>query len=281
MRFHTYVPGRPLSDWIEDFWLYEDYLADHLHESILPSGTFELVFNLREDALRIYAPSNPAQYRAFKGAVISGPYAGAFMSDTVEERAILGVHFRPGGAFAMFGLPADDFKNRHVELRAVWGPMATALRDQLCALRDPADRFRLLEQALAVRLADAASGHPAVRAGLDTLVRSRGGAKVQDVADAVGLSRRRFVNVFAAEVGMTPKVFARIQRFQFALASVTRGAEPDWSQRALEWGYYDQSHLIRDFVQFCGLSPGDYLRRRRHVARAGIHAKRHHLPALR
>src|SRR4051812_7316272 len=67
MQFHSYVPGSPLREFVDDFWLYEDYAGEHLRERILPSGTFEVVFNLREDELRIYGPSDPAACRRFAG----------------------------------------------------------------------------------------------------------------------------------------------------------------------------------------------------------------------
>jgi hypothetical protein len=102
MLFRTYIPRTPLSEFIDDFWLYEDYEGRHLHERILPSGTFEIVFNLREDELRIYGPSDQDECRRFAGTLISGPYAGSFMSDAAEEAGILGIHFKPGGAFARF-----------------------------------------------------------------------------------------------------------------------------------------------------------------------------------
>ena len=86
-------------------------------------------------------------------------------------------------------------------------------------------------------------------------------ARVRDVARRVGLSQRRFIQVFAAEVGMTPKLYSRVQRFQRARA-LARKTAPDWAGIAADCGYFDQSHLIRDFLAFSGLSPADYLRQR-------------------
>ncbi len=80
----SYRPGR-LSDFIEDFWLYDGYVAPHARELILPRGTFEVVFNLRDDELRIYDPRRFDRFRRFSGAIVSGPYAGCFASDAAEE----------------------------------------------------------------------------------------------------------------------------------------------------------------------------------------------------
>ena len=79
----------------------------------------------------------------------------------------------------------------------------------------------------------------------------------------MGLSHRRFIEVFSAEVGLTPKLYGRIQRFQRASASTQGQPLPDWSKIAAECGYFDQSHLIRDFMAFSGLSPAEFLRHSR------------------
>jgi transcriptional regulator GlxA family with amidase domain len=82
------------------------------------------------------------------------------------------------------------------------------------------------------------------------------------LASNVGLSRRRLIQVFAAEVGLTPKLFSRVVRFQRAREIVDHAATPNWAKLAVDCGYCDQSHLIRDFQEFSGLSPTDYLSQR-------------------
>jgi len=276
MLFRSYVPRAPLCEFVRDFWLYENYEGTHERELILPSGTFEMVFNLQEDELRIYSAAEPQYCRRFAGALVSGPYSGSFMSDAAEERAILGVHFRPGGAVAVLGMPICEFRNLHVDLRTIWGPAATTLRERLCASTEPSERFRLLELALMKRLRENSSGHGAVRVALDVLMRTHGQAKTRDIARAVELSQRRLIDLFSAEVGMTPKLFGRIRRFQHAIAQSRNTS--NWAQVAIECGYFDQSHLIRDFVAFTGVGPADYQRRQERLDRAGVHIKRHHLP---
>lgn len=278
MLFQSYVPGAPLCEYVEDFWQYQDYVGAHARERILPSGTFELVFNLHEDELRIYGPSPSDPCRRFTGAVISGPYAGAFTSDSAEEAAILGVHFRPGGAAAILGMPAHELCNAHVDLQAIWGQAAHAVREQLAALCDPMDRFRLVEQTLLEQLRAPVPRHGAVRLGLALLIRTHGRAKVRDISKAADVSRRRFIDLFAAEVGVTPKLFGRLQRFQFAVAAVRCSTKVDWAQLAVACGYFDQSHLVHEFQEFSGVSPSDFWRRQTRLACEGVHVKRHHLP---
>jgi AraC-like DNA-binding protein len=278
MLFRSYVPHGPLSEVIEDFWLYEDYDGEHPHETILPTGTFEIVFNLREDELRIYDVSDPGTCRRFSGAVISGPYAASFMSDAAEESSLLGVHFKPGGAFAVLGFPAGELASTHLDLETAWGPAAHTLRERLCALSEPAQRFRLLERFLLRRLFDGPDRHGAVGKGLAILMRTHGREKIRDIAQALDLSQRRFADLFAKEVGLTPKLFGRVRRFQNAVTALGHATKLDWAQFAVECGYFDQSHLIHEFVEFTGLCPTDYWRRRSQLHHAGVHVKRHHLP---
>jgi AraC-like DNA-binding protein len=278
MMFRSYVPSAPLCECVTDFWLYENYAGEHQRELILPSGTFEMVFNLQEDELRIYSPAEPQQCRRFAGALVSGPYSGSFMSDAAEERTILGVHFKPGGAPAILGIPASEFRDVHVDLRTIWGPAAGALRERLCALKEPTDRFDLLEQTLMQRLVTNPNGHGAVRVALDVLMRTHGQVKTRDIARAVDLSQRRFIELFSSEVGLTPRLFGRIRRFQHAVGQSQNATGTNWAQLAIDCGYFDQSHLIRDFLAFAGVSPNDYRRRQEQLDRAGVHTKRHHLP---
>jgi hypothetical protein len=83
---------------------------------------------------------------------------------------------------------------------------------------------------------------------------------------------------FALEVGLNPKRFNRIDRFQRVLEKVHRLPDPEWGQLAVEHGYFDQSHLIRDFLEFSGFSPADYLRRLKDLRDKGLHVKFNHLP---
>lgn len=148
-----------------------------------------------------------------------------------------------------------------MELEALWGRRAIALRERLCGATTSALRFRILEDALLSQLRHRPfRRHDAVPAALDYLVQARG--SIGSLAARVQLSHRRLIEVFAAEVGMTPKLFARVGRFQRAVVLARRIPSPDWGRLAIDCGYFDQSHLIRDFVAFSSLPPEEFLRHR-------------------
>ena len=278
MRFISHKPCAFLAGFVDNLWLYEGYEAEHSNERILPTGTIELVINLREDQLRIYDAEEPNRCSRFSGAIVSGAYGKGFISDSEEEAFIMGVHFKPGGAFPFLGLPAGDLADTHVDLEMLWGFSTNSLRMQLCEASTAAERFHLLEDALIGHLFRPLEHHSAVSTALEIFERQFD-VRVRDIARIVGLSERRFIQVFKAEVGVTPKLFSRVQRFQRARAIIHRQENaPDWAGIAVKCGYFDQSHLIRDFLEFSGLSPAAYLRQYNGFIDQHIHVKRYHLP---
>lgn len=278
MLFRSYEPIPPVSGFVESLWLYNGFESPQLKERILPSGTFELVFNLRDDELRIYKALQPDRCQRFSGAIIAGPYERFFSTDTAEEASVMGVHFRPGGAFPFLGLSADELVDTHVDLETIWGPGASEIRERLSATTSVVCRFELLQNWLLSRMVGPLEHHPAVSLALGGLYLDNSGAVVRKLARDAGLSDRRFIDVFRLEVGLTPKLFSRIQRFQRVLARVHNIPAPDWAQLALDHGYFDQSHMIRDFHAFSGFSPADYLRRLHDLRKKSLKVKFNHLP---
>lgn len=137
MLFRAHTPGPLLSGFIENIWSYEGYNSPHFKERIFPSGTFEIVFNLRNDELRIYKTTQSHSCERFAGAVVSGPYNGFFGTDAAEEAFVMGVHFKPGAAFPFLGPPAHEMADSHVNLDALWGRSTAEIREQLSAIASP------------------------------------------------------------------------------------------------------------------------------------------------
>lgn len=271
MDFTAYKPPWPLSGHIDQFWACSDR-PSHERERIVPSGTFEMVFNLVEDEFRIYTATNPTGYKRFSGAMVSGTYTGSFVIDPAQHRSIIGVHFKPGGAVPFLGIPAHEVADAHIDLASLWGPSAHELRERMATAKVTATRFRILQESLTRRLAGSAFRNDALLLVLGLLDDSE--VRVRDVARRVEMSPRRLIQNFSSEVGLTPKMFARIRRFQRVLDAVTAGTTPVWPDIAAQYGFYDQSHLIREFRAFSGLSPASY------YARGSDGVLKNHLPQI-
>ncbi|MHA3775628.1 DUF6597 domain-containing transcriptional factor [Verrucomicrobiota bacterium sgz303538] len=259
MRYLSIAPTPPLAQFVDRFW-YSSDAPLHQKVRIVPSGTMELVFNLNEDELGFSDAEQPGSCKSFSGAVFSGAYARPLFVHT--RKHVIGVHFKPGGAFRFLGIPASELADTHVDVQTLWGSTTQDLRERLCAAANPADRFRVLESALVARLENTLEEHRAVRAALDIFGRNAGEARTRDLAAHLGLSQRHFIKLFSNQIGVTPKQFSRVQRFQQALDLTRSSSTPDWADIAAACGYFDQSHLIHDFQTLSGLSPTELLRQR-------------------
>ena len=232
--------------------------------------------------------------------MLAGPRCEPLVIDTAPEARQLGVEFRPGGARPFLGLPVGELANRRVDLADLVGRAASGLREQLQEAGDEGAgdegagdegagdegvgdgargaeaRFRVVEEALLRWLGEgqATAPHPAVREAVRRLGGSphatspvipyatSPGARVARIAADVGLSPRRFTQVFQDAVGLTPKRYGRVRRFREVLRRVAGRRETDWAGLAAASGYYDQPHLIREFVALAGVTPVAYLQRR-------------------
>jgi AraC-like DNA-binding protein len=267
--YSTQAPPPPLAGLVDYFWALSD-APSHSKERVIPSGTLELVINLHEDEFRIHGPiGTGAEPARFRGAVVSGAYGSGFVVETRAHASILGVHFKPGGAAAFLGVPPGTLADAHVELETLWGRRAHELRERLCSAVDTAQRFRILNQSLVERLSRSPGVRGEVAVGLARL--GAPGVLIGEVAEQVQLSHRRFIELFTEQVGMTPKRYSMVCRFQRALQLATESGAATWAQIALACGYSDQAHLCHDWVEFTGFSPAEFLRLR------NVRVKDHHL----
>ena len=255
MHSLQHTPTSPaLRPFVETIWYFEAELA-HARERILPTGTMQLLVNLHEDELRTYEGEGFARVQRIVGAAVSGAYTRPFGIDTIEQRRIVGVSFRPGGAAPFFRAPPRALAGEHVELDRVWGRDGAVIRERLLEAGSPAAMLRTLEACLIERAARSLDVDKRVDFAVSALDR---GAQVGDVADRLGMTPRTFLRHFEREVGIGPKRFARVRRFARVLEAVEAGRPVDWSRVALACGYYDQAHLIHDFHEFAGMRPTHY-----------------------
>jgi AraC-like DNA-binding protein len=208
--------------------------------------------------VRTFADDDDTRGETFGHAVVGGVRARAHVRDTARPSVSVGVQFRPGGAAAWLGVPADELAGRHTALANLWGRAADELRERLVGLTTPQERLATFAAELDARAHAARPIHPAVAAALAALGDCRGPASVDAAWAASGYSRRHFIALFRREVGLAPKAFARIQRFQLVLQRAGRWERARWADLAAAGGYADQSHLVREFRAIAGLAPSAY-----------------------
>ena len=223
----------------------------------LPDGTVELVVRVLPGTGCDVHALGPRERVQHKSATEVPP-------DT------LGIQFKPGGAYPFFGLPMSELAHRSLSIDRLWGPAdGERLRASLVDAPTVQTRLRTLEAALVDRLHRDDVFEPAaaylVRRGIRLVTEAVEIPRVSDLARTLGVSERNLRRAFDDVLGMGPKVFARLVRFQRALrasASASQGTRPDWGAIATGVGYYDQAHLIADFRAVTGTTPTAWLRAR-------------------
>jgi AraC-like DNA-binding protein len=259
MIARRYKPMAPLDQFVDCLWYVHGFQSSHSRERALPTGTVELVFNLAEDQIKVCGDENDFEGQQFKGAVICGAQSSYFVLDPRQQNSVVGIHFRPGGAPAFLGAPGGEFSDRHVGLEDVWGPSrARELRARLIEATSPEAMFSLLEAALLARLRRPLLMNPAIAHALGQITAQPALSRIGQISDEAGYSAKRFIALFRDSVGLTPKVFCRIRRFQTVIHQINAGDRVDWAGVALDSGFYDQSHLNREFRAFTGLTPSEY-----------------------
>lgn len=262
MVYCTHIPAAPLSQFVDWFWFFEGLEVTHRRERVLPDGSAELIINLDDSRRKLFDREQPHRFQTFHRSWISGARSDYILIDVLPQASMVGVQFKPGGLAPFLKMPAEELTGRVIELDTVWGCDAAGLRNQLLEARGPKAKFRVLEKFLLRCAVWPLATHPAVAHALWELRRDTSAVRVQQVADSLGFSHKHFIELFRNAVGLTPKRYCRVRRFQHTLAQIESHRAVDWAQVAYAAGYYDQAHFAHDFKAFSGLTPSEYLTRR-------------------
>jgi AraC-like DNA-binding protein len=257
-----YLERRPhpaLAPFIKSFWYACDPEATHRHERVLPNGHPQIVISLARDYLTdANHPTDPLQHTP--AAILLGIYSHHQQIDAIDLSELIGILFHPGGTLAFFPENTELFTNCETALEILWGRAAQNLRNDLREAHPPARKFDLLDFALRHRLSESKTQRrtPTLDYALTRLHNSPGTTTIAALTRDIGISPRRLSQLFREQIGVSPKLYCRIQRFQQAVQLMHRGADIHWAELALTCGYYDQSHFANDFQAFSGLSPTHY-----------------------
>ncbi len=249
-----------LTGYVRDYTGYTETSAAPLCRREVPSSDVTLILSPSSE-LALPDTSGrgpPARHTSFVAA-LHDRYAlvehGGFQ-EGVEVR------LTPLGAHALFGVPMHELTNRVIELDELLGREADELVGRLWDRPGWEARFAFLDAAIAERAQRAREHSPGVAWAWQRLRATQGRARVRALAEELGWSHRRLIARFREQVGLPPKIMGRILRFDRVAQLLLDVEGPRLAEVAYECGYYDQAHLNRDFRDFAGTTPGDYLARR-------------------
>ena len=258
MIYRVRVPRPPLSHFVENLWFYQDLVVGHTREKLLPDASMELIIDLAGAPKKLYDRNEAAHHVPYRRCWISGMQRQYIVIGAEPGSSMMGVHFRTGGAAPFFGFPISELAGEVVELDLIWKREILALREQLMETPSIDGKFDLLEAYLVAKAQSRLEPDNTISVALAALG-SWPVVTLRDLAAHLGLSHKQMLARFDCRVGLTPKFTSRLLRFRKTLNTISSApAAPEWSDLAVDSGYYDQAHLIHEFQEFAGMTPAEY-----------------------
>lgn len=248
------APSPPLREFVQAYVLRAERLG--LATVVSPvTARFDVILAFHFDQ-----PSEAYEYRTGQTRVLPTPLLIGPQTRRLADlhlrgdRASLLVHFQPGAFHRLFHLPTPIVTDTAVDARDVLGHAAEVLFQQLSAARTVEARVSLVEAYLSAHLPRAAARHSATDAAR-TIRERHGRVRLPDLVTRTGLSERQFERRFVEQMGIGPKLYARVVRLNFAQHLKRTQPALTWARVSQEAGYFDQTHLVKDFKALTGALP--------------------------
>lgn len=256
MRFETIQPSKELSRFVKHYWILESIPTSSYVHRIIPNGLTELIF---------YLSSKPKIIKNDKklsdNILVNGQRDSYFDIEISEKLSLFSVYFLPHGLSMFLDLPMNEVFNQSIPLRFLFRNDVAQLEDEMLKAKTTIEKVTIMERFLMKKLClKKEYEYKRMTHGIDIINRSKGIIKIKELASELCLSRRQFERTFLSSIGLSPKQFLKIVRFQNAIQNKKEHSNTSLTRLAVNCGYYDQSHMIEDFQYFSGLSPKKYFR---------------------
>lgn len=260
MNYRETPPSDRLAGHIKRFWSLEyDAAGDRPQaETVLPDGCPEIVFNLSDRFERIHLAGSEIQ----PSTLFAGQMSRSIAIQPTGCVRLFGVRFHPAGAFPLGGFPMHELTDRIIGIEGAVGREGKELEARTWDAENFEKRIAAFEAFFLKKLAAHSGKNDDISAYAARVISRSGGLiSISRLSENLGVSERRLERRFRSRVGISPKVLARIVRFQTLLGRIQKAETPGILDVSLELGYYDQSHAIRDFREFSGTTPLGYFQK--------------------
>jgi AraC-like DNA-binding protein len=259
MIYDIHIPCFPLNQFVESFIYYKDYNPVHSVDRFLPDGNINLVIDLTDYPKYIYDNYTLQEIQACNNVWFSGIRNNFITIPSGRDSEMFIINFQKGKAYPFTGMPLHEFTDHVVDGELAMTNEILHLRERLLCLREVQQKFRFAEQHLLKVFGWKLQENPFVDYAVNQIVRMPHQAVIEHISNKVGYSQKHFIKIFKEHVGMAPKAFLKVMRFQKAISEIEQQKTANWTRIANESGYYDQAHFINDFKNFSGFTPSQYL----------------------
>ncbi len=252
-------PAPDLADAVECYWEGWGDIPP-LKEKIMPRPNIELMFNLRGEHSVLELDGKPLASNHTVGW-LSGLQRRYMLIETHQGSHFVAARLKPWGSWRLLREPMRAVSCRVPLVDEIWGDAIHRLNERLMAAPNCFARFDLLENHLRQRLDGGARADAGVVEASRRLLGSLGRLRIGSLCRDLGTNRVTLGRKFNEQVGLTPKAYARVIRISAVMERLDNFGADNWAMLAEDFGYHDQAHLTHDFQEFCGASPGEYLKR--------------------
>ena len=265
MILRIYKPSFPLHGFIEHIIYFEGLNAPHRLDRFLPDGNTEIIIDLTERPQHIYDTETLQEIQTCRCAWVSGVRTRPITIPSGTGSRMLVIAFKKGKAFPFYPFPMSELTDTVTGADLVFGRRFRDLREQLLAADSVARMFSLVEGFLSRQAGTAIEEDLSTRCidhAVSSILAQPTLRSLQRLSEEIGYSQKHFINLFRQQVGVPPKQYLRIMRFQKAIGAIDGNEFVHWNRVALDGGYFDQAHFIHDFKRFSGFTPNEYLKRK-------------------
>lgn len=261
MVFEVHIPAYPLNQFIESFIYYRDYNPVHSVDRFLPDGNINVVIDLTDYPKYIYDNDTLKEIQACKNVWFSGIRSHYITIPSGRDSEMFIINFVKGMAYPFVQMPLHELTDSVVDGDLVLTPEIMDLREMILATPLISQKFITVENFLLKKFIKKLVVNPFIDFAVNKIIQAPGNISIEHISTKVGFSQKHLIKLFKDNVGVTPKGFLKIIRFQKAIIEISTSKCPNWISIALESGYYDQAHFINDFKAFSGFTPNQYMQK--------------------
>jgi AraC-like DNA-binding protein len=258
--YKLYTPALPLSNFITHFTYYKNHTPNHSIDRFLPNGNIEIVIDLTETPKFIYDNISLVEIQACNKLWISGIRNKYITIPSGQNSEMFVINFRKGMVYPFLGLPLCEITDKVIDGDLILKKIFLQLREQLQACNTISAKFYLAEKILTTQFE--LSVNPIIEYSINRILAAPEIVVIKNIAAKSGYSSKHLIHLFENNVGVSPKSFLRIIRFQKSIREIELKGSTNFSSLALDCGYYDQSHFIADFKSFSGFTPVEYVKKK-------------------
>ena len=259
MIYQKFIPDPLLQPYVQCYFIWQsnnDPVQEQMFESP-PNGFCSIVFNCGEP---YYLQNKKYERRKVPAAFIAGQAIYSYKLFFKGSISMAGIVLNPAALATLFNLPAYVYVEERIDLKQVFKPaLIDRIANELKATNDERQQAKVLEAFVMQQFESASPVRDYIDEAVDIIIEKNGLLNVNDLLQNIFMSRRNFERRFFKKVGLSPKYYARIFRMAYLLNLIAGKKKVDWSSIFNQCEFYDQSHFIKDFIEFTGRTPQQYL----------------------